>query len=46
MRMSAGLWRNDSGWAPMARAALAPASLLYRAVTGLRNTMALAVERP
>ena len=39
MTMSAAIWRKDSGWAPIARAALAPASLIYRAVTGLRNTM-------
>ena len=39
MSVATSLWRDDSGWAPLARAALGPASLLYRAVTGLRNTM-------
>ena len=39
MTVSSAIWRKDTGWAPIARAALAPASLLYRAVTGLRNTM-------
>jgi tetraacyldisaccharide 4'-kinase len=37
--MSTALWHKDSGWAPIARAALTPASLLYRVVTSVRNTM-------
>lgn len=39
MTMSTAIWRTDSALASIARAALAPASLLYRAATGLRNTM-------
>jgi tetraacyldisaccharide 4'-kinase len=37
--VATSLWRDDSGWAPVARAALGPAALLYRAATGVRNAM-------
>ncbi|HEX6944295.1 MAG TPA: tetraacyldisaccharide 4'-kinase [Gemmatimonadaceae bacterium] len=50
MSVATSLWREDGGWAPVARAALGPASLLYRAATGVRNTMydrgLLSVSRP
>ena len=39
MSFAISLWRNDTGWAPWARAALSPASLIYRAATGVRNAM-------
>lgn len=39
MTISTAIWRGNSGWASIARAALAPASSLFRAVTGLRNTL-------
>ena len=39
MRVATSLWRDDAGWAPVVRAALGPASLLYRAATGVRNAM-------
>lgn len=50
MKVATAIWRDDAGWASVARAALAPASLLYRAVTGVRNALydrgALAVTIP
>lgn len=50
MSVTTSLWRNDAGWAPVARAALVPASLLYRAATGVRNAMydraVLPISRP
>jgi tetraacyldisaccharide 4'-kinase len=39
MSIAMSLWRDDGGWAPVARAALGPAALLYRAATGVRNAM-------
>ena len=39
MSVARSLWRDGGGWAPLARAVLAPASLLYRAATGARNAM-------
>ena len=39
MSVATSLWRADAGWAPLARAALGPASVLYRAGTGVRNAM-------
>ena len=39
MKIATALWRDVSGWAPIARAALAPASLLYRAATKARNVL-------
>ena len=39
MSATTSLWRADDGWAPLARAALGPAALLYRAATGMRNAL-------
>lgn len=39
MRIAAEVWNSESGWAVMARAALAPTALLYRGMAGLRNAM-------
>jgi tetraacyldisaccharide 4'-kinase len=50
MKIAATIWRDDTGWASLTRSALAPASLLYRAVTAARNTLydrgALSVAMP
>jgi tetraacyldisaccharide 4'-kinase len=39
VKIATALWRDDTGWAPIARAALAPASLVYRAATKARNAL-------
>lgn len=39
MNVATSVWRGDAGWATLARAALGPASLLYRAAAGARNAM-------
>ena len=39
MRTAPTVWTSDAPWATVARMALAPAALLYRGMTGMRNAL-------